>query len=184
MLTPFAHPLQSQADAFLAPLRPWQAAALGATTSLLLLLLLLRLLSAWRHIQASGGFRRSFFTILRSAPFVRSFVDKEMAKVRAKVAEGLRKHSDGSPPLTQLPAHSSTPEKVLALLRAREAQNVRIPSGKSSISGAVYIANDSHKAMLDEAHALFSWTNPLHADVFPSVRQMEAEVCTGSCSCA
>eukprot|EP00878_Enallax_costatus_P033408 GHUV01036837.1.p1 GENE.GHUV01036837.1~~GHUV01036837.1.p1 ORF type:complete len:313 (+),score=53.53 GHUV01036837.1:569-1507(+) len=42
--------------------------------------------------------------------------------------------------------------------------------------GVVYISNEAHKELLDETYALFSWTNPLHADVFPSVRQMEAEV--------
>jgi sphinganine-1-phosphate aldolase len=33
-----------------------------------------------------------------------------------------------------------------------------------------------HRQLLNEAYTLFSHTNPLHADVFPSVRRMEAEV--------
>ena len=40
----------------------------------------------------------------------------------------------------------------------------------------MYIGSASHRAMLDSAYALFSLSNPLHADVWPSVRQMEAEV--------
>lgn len=51
-------------------------------------------------------------------------------------------------------------------------------SGSSSLSGAVYIADETHKQLLDEAYCLFSWTNPLHADVFPSVR---SEVCNPLC---
>jgi sphinganine-1-phosphate aldolase len=37
-------------------------------------------------------------------------------------------------------------------------------------------ADEEHKQLLDEVYCLFSWSNPLHADIFPSVRQMEAEV--------
>jgi sphinganine-1-phosphate aldolase len=37
-------------------------------------------------------------------------------------------------------------------------------------------ADEEHKQLLDDVYCLFSWTNPLHADIFPSVRQMEAEV--------
>lgn len=49
----------------------------------------------------------------------------------------------------------------------------RLPSsstGTSSMSGVVYITDEAHKQLLDEAYCMFSWTNPLHADVFPSVR--------------
>ncbi|GIL46345.1 hypothetical protein Vafri_3350 [Volvox africanus] len=37
-------------------------------------------------------------------------------------------------------------------------------------------ADGEHRALLDDTYKLFSLTNPLHADAFPSVRQMEAEV--------
>ncbi|EFJ48810.1 hypothetical protein VOLCADRAFT_60125, partial [Volvox carteri f. nagariensis] len=44
-------------------------------------------------------------------------------------------------------------------------------------SGAVYMpAEGEHRTLLDDAYRLFSLANPLHADAFPSVRQMEAEV--------
>jgi hypothetical protein len=37
------------------------------------------------------------------------------------------------------------------------------------MSGVVYITDEAHKQLLDETYCMFSWTNPLHADVFPSV---------------
>ena len=33
-----------------------------------------------------------------------------------------------------------------------------------------------HRQLMAEAYTLYSHTNPLHGDVFPSVRRMEAEV--------
>lgn len=54
------------------------------------------------------------------------------------------------------------------------------------MSGVVYITDESHKALLDETYCLFSWTNPLHADVFPSVSQKTCLIvthpCIGKCS--
>ena len=44
------------------------------------------------------------------------------------------------------------------------------------MSGAVYLAGAEHLRCLQDAYAAFAHTNPLHPDVFPSVRRMEAEV--------
>lgn len=44
------------------------------------------------------------------------------------------------------------------------------------MSGTVYFAGEEHLQVLQDAYAMFAHTNPLHADVFPSVRRMETEV--------
>ena len=38
------------------------------------------------------------------------------------------------------------------------------------------MAGKEHVDMLNQVYNLFSHTNPMHSDVFPSVRQMESEV--------
>ena len=38
------------------------------------------------------------------------------------------------------------------------------------------MAGSVHKQLMGEAYAMFSLTNPMHADIFPSVRKMEGEV--------
>ena len=35
---------------------------------------------------------------------------------------------------------------------------------------------------MGRVYASFAWTNPLHADVFPDVRKMEAEVVRMTCN--
>eukprot|EP00879_Flechtneria_rotunda_P016083 GHRR01016824.1.p1 GENE.GHRR01016824.1~~GHRR01016824.1.p1 ORF type:complete len:524 (+),score=169.46 GHRR01016824.1:2119-3690(+) len=110
---------------------------------------------------------------LRSAPIIRGLVAKEMAKASAKVSAGIKRDSLS---ITQLPKQGRPAKAVLELLKSREAHNVRVAPGDSSMSGVIYISHEAHKALLDEVYSLFSWTNPLHADIFPSVRQMEAEV--------
>lgn len=48
--------------------------------------------------------------------------------------------------------------------------------GSSKVSGAVYMAGQEHLDLLLEAYGIYSNTNPLHTDVWPSMRQLEADV--------
>jgi len=48
-------------------------------------------------------------------------------------------------------------------------------------SGAVYHGDDTHLSMLNTAQALFSVSNPLHPDIWPSVMKFEAEVGINHC---
>ena len=61
------------------------------------------------------------------------------------------------------------------LLQAQEDVKFE-DEGGSHVSGTVYLAGEAHKALLNDAYRLFSVTNPMHADIFPSVRKMETEV--------
>ncbi len=54
--------------------------------------------------------------------------------------------------------------------------DVQIAEGASKVSGTVYFAGVELRGLLDHTYAAFAHTNPLHGDVFPSVRRMEAEV--------
>jgi sphinganine-1-phosphate aldolase len=67
-------------------------------------------------------------------------------------------------------------DSCLSTAALQSLRDVRIAEGRSMVSGAVYFAGEEHLEVLKEAYCLFAHTNPLHADVFPSVRRMEAEV--------
>jgi len=47
---------------------------------------------------------------------------------------------------------------------------------EGKVSGAVYHGGDELLEIQAEAMKLFSVSNPIHADVFPAVRKMEAEI--------
>ena len=58
----------------------------------------------------------------------------------------------------------------------QEAKDLQIEEGHSTVSGALYMAGKEHRQLLVDTYGLYSHTNPIHSDVFPSVRQLEAEV--------
>ncbi len=54
---------------------------------------------------------------------------------------------------------------------------LQVAGGNSRLSGSLYMPDSAaHLQLLNEAFVMFATTNPLHADTWPSVRQMEAEV--------
>lgn len=53
------------------------------------------------------------------------------------------------------------------------------------VSGTIYVGGRNLKQysdLLTKVYGAFAWTNPLHPNVFPGIRQMEAEVITMCCS--
>ena len=72
---------------------------------------------------------------------------------------------------THLPARGLPVDAVLAKLRTRSQVDVVVKAGLSRMSGTLYVPSEEHKGLLDKAYCLFSLTNPLHADCFPSVRR-------------
>lgn len=55
-------------------------------------------------------------------------------------------------------------------------RDVKFSEGKSRVSGTLYMAGKEHLELLNQVYSQFSHTNPMHSDVFPSIRQMESEV--------
>ena len=44
------------------------------------------------------------------------------------------------------------------------------------VSGAIYHGGEKLSKLITEAYGMFSYTNPLHPDIFPGVRKMESEI--------
>lgn len=54
--------------------------------------------------------------------------------------------------------------------------DVPFNEGASTVSGTLYLSGEEHCRLMNDVYTSFSHTNPMHADVFPSIRQMELEV--------
>ena len=76
---------------------------------------------------------------------------------------------------SRLPAHGWSAEQVSAELhQLSEMKHTRWEDGL--VSGAVYHGGKDLTNLQTEAFREFTVANPIHPDVFPGVRKMEAEV--------
>ncbi|KAK9815685.1 hypothetical protein WJX72_008120 [[Myrmecia] bisecta] len=173
-LRPHVHSMADVVDTRLEGYRPWQVAALAAVA----VLFLVQLTSVAQYLLArvqETGVKQCFFTFVKSLPIVRGIVKKQLAGIETKIRAG-RKPTAGPPLLQSLPQEGSSAVDIISRLQAKEAKDVKFSEGRSTVSGTLYMAGREHQKLLTDAYAMFAHTNPMHSDVFPSVRRMEAEV--------
>lgn len=104
----------------------------------------------------------------------RGVVDAELDKIRSKVAGSVIGHAmDGEAAYAELPAEGVPADAVVAALD-RGAATDRERWALGTVSGAVYHGGDALTAVIGEAFKRYALSNPLHPDLFPSVRKVRA----------
>eukprot|EP01094_Clydonella_sp_ATCC50884_P026196 TRINITY_DN710_c0_g1_i1.p1 TRINITY_DN710_c0_g1~~TRINITY_DN710_c0_g1_i1.p1 ORF type:complete len:543 (+),score=218.16 TRINITY_DN710_c0_g1_i1:197-1630(+) len=113
-------------------------------------------------------------SLAKVVPGGQAMIDGEMKKALGDMEKELHIKDDPHK-MFKLPEEGWEPERVLEVMRGlKDAEEGRWKGGK--VSGVVYHGGDEHTAMMNEALAMYSLSNPLHPDVFPSVRKYDAEI--------
>jgi sphinganine-1-phosphate aldolase len=119
-------------------------------------------------------YRRLYALFLR-LPFVQAKVQAQVQKSIDELQGKLVPSGPGVTQHTSLPATGWTAEQVHAeLQKLGEMKHTSWEKGR--VSGAVYHGGDELLNLQGEAFRKFGVSNPIHPDVFPGVRKMEAEV--------
>lgn len=119
--------------------------------------------------------RRTLYGLFLRAPGVRSQVQKQVSEAITKLQEKLVPSGPGVIRYLNLPKEGWSEETVLKELDALATMDhTRWEDG--FVSGAVYHGGDSLIKLQTEAFGKFTVANPIHPDVFPGVRKMEAEI--------
>jgi sphinganine-1-phosphate aldolase len=119
--------------------------------------------------------RRNLYGLFLRAPGVRSQVQKQVAEAITKLQSKLVPSGPGVVRYLNLPKEGWSEETVLRELETLATMDhTRWEDG--FVSGAVYHGGDSLIKLQTEAFGKFTVANPIHPDVFPGVRKMEAEI--------
>ena len=119
--------------------------------------------------------RRILYGLFLQAPGVRSQVQKQVSDAVKKLEGRLVPKGPGISRYLTLPKEGWSEQQVRAeLQKASEMEHTRWEDGL--VSGAVYHGGDSLIKLQAEAFEKFCVSNPIHPDVFPAVRKMEAEI--------
>ncbi|KAI7339975.1 sphinganine-1-phosphate aldolase BST1 [Hortaea werneckii] len=118
---------------------------------------------------------KRLYGIFLSLPFVRDRVKADVDKAITDLEGKLVPSGPGTVNYKALPASGWTPEQVRAELeKLGSMEHTRWEDGR--VSGAVYHGGLELSDLQAEAFKRFGVSNPIHPDVFPGVRKMEAEV--------
>lgn len=117
--------------------------------------------------------RRIAYGWFLNAPGVRTKVKAQVDDAKAKLQAKLIKPGETS--YKKLPEKGWSDDALRAELeRLAQMDHTRWEDG--FVSGAVYHGEDDLIKLQTEAYGKFTVANPIHPDVFPGVRKMEAEV--------
>ncbi len=124
---------------------------------------------------ALASVRRALYGAFLRAPGVRSQVQRQVAASMAKLEARLVPQGLGVTRYLTLPKEGWTAAQVRAELdKLADMEHARWEDGM--VSGAVYHGGHELLQLQADAYAKFAVANPIHPDVFPGVRKMEAEV--------
>lgn len=125
--------------------------------------------------------RRYLYGVFLRLPGVREKVQEQVSESIMGLERKLVPSGPGVQRLTSLPAEGWSEDEVRAKLdELANMDHTRWEDGR--VSGAVYHGGDDLIRLQTEAFGKFTVSNPIHPDVFPGVRKMEAEIVAMVCS--
>ena len=126
--------------------------------------------------------KKKVFKFSKKLPFLNAKINSELAKNRKGLEEEIYKSNKGEHFVQKLPSSGLGNEKTLELIENKYLKLNDLDRTGGAVSGCVYGADDSLTKLTTRVYEKFAWTNPMHADVFPDVRKMEAEVVRMVCN--
>lgn len=119
--------------------------------------------------------QRIAYGIFLNAPGIKGKVQSQVDEALKQLEDKLVPKGPGVTKFTVLPTDGFSDEKIKEeLLKLSEMDHTDWEKGQ--VSGAVYHGGKEMLDLQSEAYRMFAVSNPLHPDVFPGVRKMEAEI--------
>lgn len=125
--------------------------------------------------------KKQCFRLIRKIPFVGGAIQTQLNKALDDMSVSLCTLREGMSYTQQLPPQGLSQNQVLDKIKEYQTLN-EVQWEKGCVSGAVYWGDETLTKLLVKVYGDFAWSNPLHPDIFPGVRKMEAEVVRMSCS--
>lgn len=110
---------------------------------------------------------------VRALPIAKGLIDDQLSKSLDDIDKTLRIPDDKNV-IKTIPENGWSHEDILNAMESYREQEISWQDGK--LSGIIYHGGKEHTEMMNKAYSLFSLSNPLHPEVFRSVRKFEAEI--------
>ena len=115
------------------------------------------------------------YDLFKNLPSVKSKLTAELTKLEKDLDQDLKGKGRRGQVYAKLPLKGVTSSEILSFLRNQSELESKSWRG-GQVSGAVYLGNDAHTKLLNEAFGLYSIANPLHPETWPSVMKLESVI--------
>ncbi|VDL79763.1 unnamed protein product [Nippostrongylus brasiliensis] len=115
------------------------------------------------------------FSQLRRLPMVKARIEKELEGAKKEILEAIHKDDTDRVFVSEIPSEGLKTVSVLDLADKYDSYG-KFAIADGRVSGAVYTdRSPEHIELLTKVYSKYAYSNPLHPDVFPGARKMEAE---------
>ncbi|KAM9809089.1 sphingosine-1-phosphate lyase 1 isoform X2 [Syngnathus typhle] len=125
--------------------------------------------------------KKQCFRLIRKIPFIGGPIQRQLNKALDDMSAGLCTLKNGMSYTKKLPSKGLSQSQVLDKISEYQTLN-ECQWQNGCVSGAVYWGDETLTKLLVKVYGDFAWSNPLHPDIFPGVRKMEAEVVRMACT--
>ncbi|XP_008282840.1 sphingosine-1-phosphate lyase 1 isoform X2 [Stegastes partitus] len=167
-----------QVNSHCSHLEPWQI--IGAT-------FLTTLGAVWvkgflfQQESLTSRIKKQCFRLIRKIPFVGAAIQSQLNKALDDMSTSLCTLKEGMSYTKELPSKGLSQSQVMDKIKEYESLS-EVKWEKGCVSGAMYWCDETLTKLLVKVYGEFAWSNPLHPDIFPGVRKMEAEVVRMTCA--
>ena len=120
------------------------------------------------------------FATFKNYPPLSWTLKKEKDKMETGLRHSLKSSTHVTAMVAQLPAVGRDTASLIKEVQAMVVvEDPKWQSGK--VSGAVYHGGSTHLDCMNQISSLYALSNPLHPDVWPSLRKFEAEIIAMTC---
>lgn len=175
-LLQYADRLRLFTNSCLSGLEPWQVVAYAVGLTLVLTSIYDFLFDS--PVPLFVRVKANFFDIVRKLPVIGAKIQDELDKTLSFVRRSVATREKGQIYRTELPEDGLARDELIREIETMEKLVKPVENNwkVGRVSGTVYHGGDELTQLLTEVYGRCSWANPLHPDVFPHVRKMEAEV--------
>ncbi|CAM9180541.1 unnamed protein product [Ectocarpus fasciculatus] len=142
---------------------------------LVLISLVFKFIDFLAHLNFKDTYAAAF-KLVQKLPVVAKELQKEKASMEADLERSLKSQQKTMGAVNNiLPRQGQRPNDILkTMTQLARKDDINWQGGR--VSGAVYLGDEKHVEFLNEAFGLYSLSNPLHAELWPSIMKYESEI--------
>ncbi|XP_020612836.1 sphingosine-1-phosphate lyase 1-like [Orbicella faveolata] len=119
--------------------------------------------------------KKGVFKLVRRMPYIKDKIAREMQQTMDEMGRSAFPVRPGETFHMTLPAKGMKEKELMKEIDDYlKLGDVNWQEGR--VSGAIYNGGKELTEVLTKVYSKYTWANPLHVDIFPDVRKMEAEV--------
>ena len=134
--------------------------------------ILVQIFGYYKLIQIIINCFMNYKFFVKKIPFVQSRINNKRLEIISNIKENFEKQTEHIPKFLKLPNTGISSDNLIKLFDIMVSK-VEVDFKGGKVSGATYSNNTDLDNLMNGLFPYFNKSNPLHTNIFPSVRKME-----------